>query len=158
MGDIIRLSDRHGVNPTLCMCFWCGEDTGDLALLGRMKGDVEAPQKAIVNYDPCPDCKTNPYTKEDEDPQQDLVGGEEVPEGMLRTFQVKMGDIMVGTASELPHHVVLHIVPAKVAIAVPLDLAYNLHDGLCTAINILDEGASLDVDEDDLPKEAKDWN
>ena len=58
MGKSIRLSERHGVNPTLCLCFWCGEEDGSLALLGRIgAGDLEAPHRACLNYDPCDACK-----------------------------------------------------------------------------------------------------
>lgn len=58
MKDSIRLSEKHGVNPTLGVCFWCGEDTGEIALLGYMgKGDPEAPRRTVLSYDPCPKCK-----------------------------------------------------------------------------------------------------
>lgn len=58
MSKSIRLSEKHGVNPTLGVCFWCGEDTGEIALLGYMgKGDPEAPRRTVLNYDPCPKCK-----------------------------------------------------------------------------------------------------
>lgn len=53
----IRVSEKFGINPTLCVCFWCGGKTGDLALLGRLKGDVEAPRNTVINYEPCKDCK-----------------------------------------------------------------------------------------------------
>ncbi len=57
MSRPIRLSEKYGVNPTVCQYFWCGEDTGELALLGRMRGDVEAPHRAFINYEPCSDCQ-----------------------------------------------------------------------------------------------------
>lgn len=53
----IRLSKKHGLNPTLGVCFFCGEDTGELALLGALKGDAEAPKRMILNYTPCDKCK-----------------------------------------------------------------------------------------------------
>ena len=57
MAKSIRLSKQHGVNPTLGVCFWCGEDTGELALMGYMgKGDPEAPKRMVLNYNPCPKC------------------------------------------------------------------------------------------------------
>lgn len=55
--DSITLSEKHGVNPTLAVCFFCGENTGEIALLGRLKGDKEAPMRMIVNYEPCEACK-----------------------------------------------------------------------------------------------------
>ena len=103
----------------------------------------------------CPDCHTSPYNVA---VKQDIVPLKEVPEGMLRTFTVGMGDILVGMASEMPNHIIIHIVPAEVALAIPLELAYNLHDGLCAAINLLDGGASLELDEHELPVDKKNWN
>ena len=38
----IRLSEKHGLNPTLGVCFFCGEETGEIGLLGKLKGDREA--------------------------------------------------------------------------------------------------------------------
>ena len=52
----MRLNKEHGLNPTCCTCFWCGEDTGELALLGdSYKG--EAPMHMVLNYEPCDACK-----------------------------------------------------------------------------------------------------
>jgi hypothetical protein len=57
MRKSIRLSEKHGLNPTLAVCAWCGEETGEIALLGYMgKGDPEAPRRAVLNYEPCPKC------------------------------------------------------------------------------------------------------
>ena len=52
----IRLSEKYGVNPTVQKCFWCGGDIG-VALLGRLKGDAEAPRSAVLDYSLCDDCK-----------------------------------------------------------------------------------------------------
>ncbi|MBP5595332.1 MAG: hypothetical protein J6Y02_08115 [Pseudobutyrivibrio sp.] len=53
----IRLSEKHGLNPTLGVCFFCGEETGEIGLLGKLKGDKEAPRRAVLNYDPCKKCQ-----------------------------------------------------------------------------------------------------
>ena len=55
----VRLSPKHGVNPTLPVCFWCGKERGDIALLGRIGGsrDLEAPRHAIVDFEPCDCCR-----------------------------------------------------------------------------------------------------
>jgi hypothetical protein len=54
----VRLHPDHGLNPTLCVCFWCGNDTGEIALLGAAyKG--EAPHRMVTNYEPCPTCVEN---------------------------------------------------------------------------------------------------
>jgi len=54
--DYIRLHPEHGLNPTICTCFYCGEDTGALALLGAAyKG--EAPRQMVTSLEPCDKCK-----------------------------------------------------------------------------------------------------
>lgn len=59
MSTGVRLSPKHGVNPTLPICFWCGKERGDIALLGRIGGkkDLEAPRHAVIDYQPCECCK-----------------------------------------------------------------------------------------------------
>lgn len=56
--DSIRLSEKHGVNPSLIVCTLCGEETGELALLGKLKDDAEAP-KHICTGTICDKCKKN---------------------------------------------------------------------------------------------------
>lgn len=55
MGGSITLHPEHGVNPSLMLCFWCGEASG-VALLGRNKGK-QAPRQAVFDYEPCQKCK-----------------------------------------------------------------------------------------------------
>ena len=55
MSKNIRLSPKHGLNPSLIVCFWCGEATG-VALFGRLKGDAEAPRHITGNHEPCEAC------------------------------------------------------------------------------------------------------
>lgn len=52
----IPLSPKHGVNPSLIKCFWCGKDKG-VALLGKLKGDAEAPREIVPDPEPCDACK-----------------------------------------------------------------------------------------------------
>ena len=52
----IPLSPKHGVNPTLLKCFWCG-GANRIALLGQLKGDAEAPHETVLNLEPCDQCK-----------------------------------------------------------------------------------------------------
>jgi len=58
----IRLSEKYGVNPSLGVCFWCGQDDGTVLLMGRMdRGglhDIEAPRHACVTYEPCAKCQS----------------------------------------------------------------------------------------------------
>ena len=58
----IKLSPKHGVNPTIPICAWCGEQKNEIALLGqigdRRKGeDLEAPRNVVLDYEPCEHCK-----------------------------------------------------------------------------------------------------
>ena len=58
----IKLSPKHGLNPCMPVCFFCGETKNEIALLGhigdgRKNEDFEAPMKAILDYEPCDECK-----------------------------------------------------------------------------------------------------
>ena len=60
----IRLSKKYGLNPTIPICFWCGEYKNEIALLGQIgdgrKGeDFEAPWNMILDYEPCEKCSSN---------------------------------------------------------------------------------------------------
>lgn len=62
MSNDIKLSPKYGLNPTIPICFWCGQEKDEVALMGKLgdsrKGeDIEAPKHCIVNYDPCDKCK-----------------------------------------------------------------------------------------------------
>lgn len=59
MGNSIQLSPNHGVNPTIPVCAFCGQEKNELALMGRLKGDAKAPMHAIINYEPCDECREN---------------------------------------------------------------------------------------------------
>lgn len=52
----IRLSEKHGVNPSMEICFFCNEAKG-IVLFGKLKKDVEAPREVLINYEPCNKCK-----------------------------------------------------------------------------------------------------
>jgi len=55
---MIRISEKHGVNPILGQCRLCCGDTGTLALLGRLPQDAEAPHKGVVPGEPpCSKCR-----------------------------------------------------------------------------------------------------
>lgn len=58
----ITLSPKYGVNPTIPVCFWCGESKSEIALLGhigdgRKHEDFEAPRYSVINYEPCDKCR-----------------------------------------------------------------------------------------------------
>lgn len=51
----LRLHRKYGVNPTMPVCFFCGSDKGEVALLGAAyKG--EAPSRMIIDKKPCETC------------------------------------------------------------------------------------------------------
>ncbi len=53
----ITISEKHGLNPSISLCFYCGKEKNELVLPGRLKGDIEAPRKAVWSMEPCDDCK-----------------------------------------------------------------------------------------------------
>ena len=58
-GKSIKISPKYGVNPTIPVCFFCGEEKNEVALLGRIgkgKEDIEAPRHALLDYEPCEEC------------------------------------------------------------------------------------------------------
>lgn len=57
MSNSIKLDPKYGVNPSIDICFWCGKDSGNISLLGHIKGGKEAPRYSINTYEPCDSCK-----------------------------------------------------------------------------------------------------
>lgn len=60
MSNSIKISPKHGVNPTIPVCFYCGEPKNEIALLGKIGGrgeDLEAPKHLVIDYEPCDKCK-----------------------------------------------------------------------------------------------------
>lgn len=67
MSNSIEVSPKHGVNPTIPVCFFCGEDKNMIALLGRVRrkdkngrtirnSDEEVPMRMVMDYEPCEKC------------------------------------------------------------------------------------------------------
>lgn len=72
MSKGIEVSPKHGLNPTIPVCFWCGKDKNEIALLGRIRektknryganvtkrdSDIEAPSRMVIDYEPCDECQ-----------------------------------------------------------------------------------------------------
>ena len=58
MSNSITLSPKYGVNPTIPVCFWCGKEKNEVALMGRMGDgrkheDFEAPRHMVLDFEPC---------------------------------------------------------------------------------------------------------
>lgn len=58
MRNAIKISPRFGVNPTIPVCFWCGNEKNEVALMGYLRNDTEAPRNAVIDYTPCEECCT----------------------------------------------------------------------------------------------------
>ena len=58
MTDSIKLSSKHGVNPCIPICFFCGEQKNEIALLGELPNDAEAPKNLLLDYIPCDSCQS----------------------------------------------------------------------------------------------------
>lgn len=54
--DKILLSEKHGINPTIPVCYYCGKEKNEVALMGRLPGDAKADSKMVVDMSPCDDC------------------------------------------------------------------------------------------------------
>lgn len=63
----IMIGPKHGVNPSVGLCFWCGEATSVL-LFGRLRSeskkafgmraiDTAAPHKVVTDHEPCETCR-----------------------------------------------------------------------------------------------------
>lgn len=52
----MTISEKHGLNPTVPVCFFCLKEKNEVLLLGRLRGDLEAPHKAVFDYEPCDEC------------------------------------------------------------------------------------------------------
>jgi hypothetical protein len=57
MSASIRLSEKHGVNPTIPVCFFCGEPKDEIVLMGRLKDDKKSPKNVCIDKVPCDRCK-----------------------------------------------------------------------------------------------------
>ena len=55
----IKISPKYGVNPTIPVCFWCGKQKNEIALMGHMKDDIEAPKNMVLDYVPCEECQNH---------------------------------------------------------------------------------------------------
>lgn len=59
MSKGIKISPKYGVNPTIPVCFWCGKQKNEIALMGRMTDDIEAPKNMVLDYVPCEECQSH---------------------------------------------------------------------------------------------------
>jgi len=53
----IPISEQHGVNPAVPLCYYCLEPKNEVVLAGRLPGDAEAPQHHVWDMSPCNKCQ-----------------------------------------------------------------------------------------------------
>jgi hypothetical protein len=52
----ITLDPKHGVNPSIFHCFYCGKEMG-VVLFGRLKDGSKAPMDCgVIDMEPCAEC------------------------------------------------------------------------------------------------------
>lgn len=56
MSDSISLHPKHGLNPSLVVCQYCGETTNEIVFLGNTIKN-EAPRHSAISLKPCENCK-----------------------------------------------------------------------------------------------------
>lgn len=54
---MVYLSPKHGLNPSLAICFVCQQDKNEIVIPGKLRNDEQAPHKAVWDYEPCDKCK-----------------------------------------------------------------------------------------------------
>lgn len=53
----IRLSEKHGINPSISVCYFCQDDKNEIAIPGRLPNDAQAPRSGVWDMEPCDKCK-----------------------------------------------------------------------------------------------------
>lgn len=56
MSDSIPMHPKYGLNATIPICAFCGQEKNEIAILGA-NYNGEVPKSMIVNFEPCNDCK-----------------------------------------------------------------------------------------------------
>lgn len=81
----LRLSKKHGVNPSMGVCPICLKDNQEILLLGKLPNDAEAPMRVLSNI--CDECK-----RKIEKGFYPLVVIKDIPERMVKNGLVSMED------------------------------------------------------------------
>lgn len=82
----LRLSKKHGVNPSMGVCPICLKDNNEILLLGKLPDDAEAPMRVLSNI--CDECKSKI-----EEGFYPLVVIKDIPERMVKNGLVSMEDV-----------------------------------------------------------------
>lgn len=81
----LRLSKKHGLNPSIGVCPICLKDNQEILLLGKLPGDAEAPMRVPSNI--CNECKSKI-----EEGFYPLVVIKDIPERMVKNGLISMED------------------------------------------------------------------
>lgn len=81
----LRLSKKHGVNPSIGVCPICLRDNQEILLLGKLPNDAEAPMRVLSNI--CNECKSKI-----EEGFYPLVVIKDIPERAVKNGLVSMED------------------------------------------------------------------
>ena len=102
----MHLSKKHGLNPSISKCFFCGEDK-DIILFGHLPKDAEAPMHVMTDYEPCNtcaetfktgvllvECAPNPLTK-----NQPAIQSGAYPTGSYAVIKAEAYDRIFGASA-----------------------------------------------------------
>lgn len=57
-GGSIPISPKHGLNPTVPVCLYCGKDKDEVAICGKInKQDDQMPMRCVIDALPCDECR-----------------------------------------------------------------------------------------------------
>lgn len=107
----LKLSENHGLNPSMDICYWCGKSKA-IILAGLLPDDIEAPREVITSYDPCDECsekfgqgvhviEVTPIGKDGQPPMQNVNDQPVYPTGQSFVIS-KDSDFILGNKIDSP--------------------------------------------------------
>jgi len=102
----LRISKDHGVNPTMPVCIICGEETGEIALLGdHYQG--EAPRHMVTDVKPCDKCYKKYLKQGVLLVEAEQKGNKQTPTGSVTVIRDEA--FMMVFQAEIPDHKVVMV-------------------------------------------------
>lgn len=102
----MRLSKKHGVGAVIPLCYFCGKEKNEVALLGAGADKVEKelgsmPSRVVIDYEPCDNCKKLGIAilvAVKQDPKQmsryRCVVQEESVKALLKNYPEKLSEVL----------------------------------------------------------------
>lgn len=54
----VRISPKHGANPTIPVCLYCGKEKDEIVICGRInRKDDQMPLNSVIDAIPCENCQ-----------------------------------------------------------------------------------------------------